>query len=182
MLSFLAFAAAFVVQDQGPIVTTVDPSQGAMPGENSALAPPHKGSDDRMFPDIEIGALRIDGDTLYVQVRNIGKSPSQGSVLVSARASDSGMRSEPVQARTARLQPGETRWVSLRGFSVKTASNTSPVFALASATSIAASAQLLPVSAQLDRSGQARQETADGDENNNSLVVEGSAIGRGAPQ
>ena len=182
MLSILAFAAAVIAQDQGPVITTNDPRQGDMPGENHTLSQPHPGEDDRMFPDIEIGSLRIDGDTLYVQVRNIGGSASQGSIMVSARADENGMHSEPVQSHTSRLRAGEERWIALRGFSVKTASTASPVFALASATSVAASAAVMPATSQLDRSGQTRQELPDRDLTNNDLVVEGSAIARGAPR
>ena len=182
MLSILAFEAALVAQAQGPVIMTVDPPQGPTPGEFRTLSQPHPGSDDRMFPDIVIGSLKIDGDTLYVQVRNVGGAAAQGSVIVSARADESGKRSDVVQARTGPFQAGEARWVPLRGFSVKTASMAGQVFALADATSVAASARLLPTGSQLDRSGQGRLPTPEANETNNSLVLEGSAIGRGAPR
>src|SRR5215213_3017941 len=82
------------------------------------LSQPHRYSDDRMFPDIAIGALSIDGDTLYVQVTNKGRSPTRASTLVVARAQSAGARSDLAQARTGRLAPGETRWVAVKGFSV----------------------------------------------------------------
>lgn len=157
--------------------------QGPMPAENIYLRPGHKGSDDRMFPDIAIGALRIDGDTLYVRVTNKGHVPTGTFTLIAARAQVGGMTSDLAQARTGRLAAGENRWVAIKGFSVKTASNSAPVFALANASQVSAVARLLPSSAgTLDRSGQGCGDcAADADESNNSLTLSGDAIGHGKP-
>jgi hypothetical protein len=186
MLTILAFAAAVAAQDpgsiQGPVIIGPDPRQGPMPYNFGLMAPSHRGSDDRMFPDIAIGELRIEGDTLYVQVRNVGHSATQGGVTVEARAEENGMNTEPAQARTGRLRAGEARWVPLRGFSVRTASNAAPVFALANATEVSATAMMqLAATPALDRSGQGRQDMFDMDEKNNSVTLEGSAIKHGRP-
>ena len=137
-----------------------------------------------MFPDIAIGELTVDGDTLYVRVQNKGYSPTPGPVLVAARAEENGSKTAVVEQRTARLLPGETRWVSLRGFSVKTAATRPSVFALESASAVSAVARVMPSSTGvLDRSGQTREVGAtDVDETNNSLTLVGSAITHGKPQ
>jgi len=155
-----------------------------MPAENIWLRPAHPGSDDRMFPDIALGGFRIDGDTLYVRVLNKGQSSTPGPVLVAARAVANGSKTELVEQRTAKLLPGESRWVSLRGFSVKTAATTPAVFALESASVVSAVARLMPSSASvLDRSGETRElGTTETDETNNSLTLAGNAIAQGPPQ
>jgi hypothetical protein len=161
---------------------TPDPRQGPMPAEFHTLSQPHPGADDRMFPDIAIGAMKIDGDTLYVQVKNLGRSASQSGVLVAVRAEANGMKSERAQVRTGRLSAGEARWVPVRGFSVRTASTSAPVFALDSASSVSATATLqLAATPALDRSGQGRQEMSDRDESNNSVTLSGDTVQRGRP-
>jgi hypothetical protein len=93
------------------------------------------------------------------------------------------MKTDEVRTRTDRLAAGESRWVALKGFSVKSASISAPVFDLASANVVSAAAWLLPSSAgALDRSGQGCGEcTADANEVNNVLTLKGEAIERGAP-
>jgi hypothetical protein len=159
--------------------------QGPMPAENIWLRPAHPGGPDyRMFPDIAVGAFRIDGDTLYVRVENKGQLPTPGAVLLAARAAQNGSKTQLVEQRTAKLQPGEARWVPLRGFSVKTAATTPAIFALESASAVSAAARMAPSSAPaLDRSGQSRElDTQDADETNNVLTLSGPAIQRGKPK
>jgi hypothetical protein len=157
--------------------------QGPMPAENMYLRPGHKGSDDRMFPDIAIGELRVEGDTLYVRVLNKGQSATPGAVLVAARAAENGSKTDMVEQRITRLQPGEARWVPLRGFSVKTAAMSPAVFALESASAVSAVARMIPTSTGvLDRSGQTREmDTIDLDESNNGLTATASQLKRGRP-
>jgi len=152
--------------------------------EFRTLSQPHPNSDDRTFPDIAISALRIDGDTLYVQLTNKGRSGTQSSTLIAARAVSAGMKSDRAEVRTGRFAPGETRWVPIRGFSVKTASNGGSVFSLASASVVSAAARILPSTAgTLDRSGEGCGEcTEEMDETNNVLTLSGDAIKRGPPQ
>jgi hypothetical protein len=147
------------------------------------LSQPHRYSDDRMFPDIAIGALSIDGDTLYVQVTNKGRSPTRASTLVVARAQSAGARSDLAEARTGRLAPGETRWVAVKGFSMKTPSKSGPVFALGNASAVSAAARLLPSSSgMLDRSGQGCGDcSAEMGEDNNQLTLSAAAIKHGRP-
>jgi hypothetical protein len=166
-------------------VPMVRQMQGPMPAENIWLRPAHPiGYDDgRMFPDIVIGELRIDHDTLYVRVLNKGHSATPGAVLVGARAAENGSKTALVEQRTARLQPGEARWVPLRGFSVKTAATTPAVFALESASAVSAVVRMVPSSAPaLDRTGQTREVgTQEADESNNTLTLAGSVIQHGSP-
>lgn len=157
---------------------------GPTPLEFRTLSQPHPNSDDRMFPDIAIGAMNIDGDTLYVELTNKGRSATQTPTLVAARAVSGAMRSDLVEVKTGRLAAGESRWVPVKGFSVKTASTSGTVFALANATVVSAAARLLPSSVgALDRTGQGCGEcTTEMSEDNNQLTLRGSAIGHGAPR
>ena len=152
--------------------------------EFRTLSQPHPYSDDRMFPDIAIGALQIDGDTLYVQLTNKGRSATQSSTLVAARAVVAGVKTDLAESRTGRLAAGESRWVPIRGFSIKTASNSAPAFSIAGATTVSAVARILPsTSGTLDRSGQGCGDcTSETDEANNVLTLSGDAIKRGAPK
>ena len=147
------------------------------------MSQPHPNSDDRMFPDIAVKDMRIAGDTLYVRLANQGRRASQVPVMLVARAAENGMKTDEVRVRTGRLAAGESRWVALKGFSVKSASISAPVFDLASASAVSAAAWLLPSSAgALDRSGEGCGEcTADADETNNILTLKGASIGRGPP-
>lgn len=156
---------------------------GPTPFEWRTMSQPHPNSDDRMFPDIAVKGMRIDGDTLYVQVVNQGRGSARTPILIVARAAENGMKSDEVQARTDRLAAGESRWVPLRGFSVKSASLVAPVFQLASASAVSAAAWLMPsTSGTLDRSGQGCGEcTDDADQSNNLLTLSGQAIARGLP-
>lgn len=156
---------------------------GPTPFEWRTMSQPHPNSDDRMFPDIAVKGMRIDGDTLYVQVVNQGRGSARTPILIVARAAENGMKSDEVQARTDRLAAGESRWVPLRGFSVKSASLVAPVFQLAAASAVSAAAWLMPsTSGTLDRSGQGCGEcTDDADQSNNLLTLSGQAIARGLP-
>jgi hypothetical protein len=142
------------------------------------LSQPHPKSDDRMFPDIAVKDMRIDGDTLYVRLVNQGRGSARTPIMVVARAAENGMKTDEVQLRTDRLAAGESRWVPLKGFSVKSASVTAPVFDLASASAVSAAAWLLPSTAgALDRSGQSCGECAtDSDTSNNLLTLQGNSI------
>ena len=104
-------------------------------------------------------------------------------MLVAAQAEENGGKTALVEQRTARLLPGEARWVPLRGFSIKTAGATPAAFALRSASAVAAVARLMPSgTSALDRSGQSREVgTAETDEANNSLTLAGSSIEQGRP-
>jgi hypothetical protein len=181
-LAFAAQAAAAGMPESTVLLREL--YQGPMPAENIWLRPAHAGSDERMFPDIAIGELRIDGDTVYVRVLNKGRSATPGPVLVAARVDENGSKSGTVEQRTAKLLANEARWVPLRGFSVKIAASVPTVFALESATSVAAVAHMLPSSTGvLDRSGQTRNaDTTDLDESNNALTATGSALKHGRPQ
>lgn len=154
-----------------------------MPAEWHTLSQPHANSDDRMFPDIAVKDMRIDGDTLYIRLVNQGRGGARVPIEVMARAASHGMKSDEVQVRTPRLAAGESRWVALKGFSVRAASISAPVFDLASASAVSAAAWLLPSTAgNLDRSGQRCGECSiDADEKNNVLNREGDAISRGSP-
>ena len=147
------------------------------------MSQPHPNSDDRMFPDIAIGDMRIVGDTLYVELVNQGRGSARTPIAVVARAAENGMKSEEVQARTSRLAAGEKRWVPLKGFAVKTAAMASPVFDLSSAEIVSAAAWLLPSSAgALDRSGQGCGDcAADANPSNNMLTLRADAISRTMP-
>jgi hypothetical protein len=157
---------------------------GVTPGENHTLSQPHPNSDDRMFPDIAIKDLKIDGDTLYVRLANLGRGGARVPILLAARAMAGGVKSDVAQIRTNRLAAGETRWVPIKGFSVKTAATAPSVFALANATAVSAAARLVPSSAgTLDRSGQGCGDcTSEIDETNNVLTLSGEALKRGKPQ
>lgn len=165
-----------------PIIREI--RQGPTPFAERTLSQPHPNSDDRMFPDLAIKDLRIDGDTLYVRVANQARGATQVPVLVAARALSNGARSDLAQVRTTRLAGGESRWVALKGFSIRTASTAQPVFALANASAVSAVARLVPSTAgMLDRSGRGCQEcVTEMDETNNVLTLSGAAIGHGAPR
>jgi hypothetical protein len=157
---------------------------GPTPVENIWLRPGHKNSDDRMFPDIAIGQLQIDGDTLYVKLINRGHGATQAQTLVVARAEAGGVKSDLAQVRTGKLTAGESRWVPVKGFSFRTASTAESVFALANASVVSAAARLLPSTAgALDRSGQGCGDcTVEMDEANNVLTLAGDAIKHGRPE
>lgn len=147
------------------------------------MSQPHPNSDDRMFPDIAIGDMRIVGDTLYVELVNQGRGSARTPIAVIARAAENGMKTEEVQARTGRLAAGEKRWVSLKGFAVKTAAMASPVFDLSTAEVVSAAAWLVPSSVgALDRSGQGCGDcAADANPSNNILTLRANSISRTLP-
>jgi hypothetical protein len=184
MLNFLLILAAA----PGPAMAPHEPIMREirilpMPYEWHTLSQPHPNSDDRMFPDIAVKDMRIDGDTLYVRVINQGRGSARAPITIVARAASNGMKSQEVQAHTPRLTAGESRWVALKGFSVKAASVSPPVFDLASANAVSAAAWLLPSTAgSLDRSGHGcGQCSIDLDEGNNILNLNGNSIARGRP-
>jgi hypothetical protein len=144
---------------------------GPTPAENIWLRPAHKNSDDRMFPDIAVKDMRIEGSTLYVLVKNQGGSSARGPIRVTARAEANGVKSDAPPARLASLGAGESRWVPLEHFKV----------ALAEASRVSAVALAAPPPA-LDRSGQACNRCTDLDQANNGLTAPSSAIARGRPQ
>ena len=187
MFQLLMLALAVAAQDNGSILRHVDPPQGPMAGENRTLSQPYPGQDLRTFPDIAIKDLRIDKDTLYVLVTNEGEARAKGPIRITARAEANGVKSEAPAARIGSLKGGESRWVPLTDFSVKTASTapSAPIFTLDSA-SIVSAAVRLPPPATLDRSGQgcvaSRGCIQDLDETNNGLSATGSAIARGRPE
>lgn len=178
LLLMLAAAPMTPIAPPEPIIREI--RQGPMPGENIYLRPGHKNSDDRMFPDIAVKAMRIDRDTLYVELVNQGRGSARVPILVVARAEADGIRSEAVETRTPRLNSGESRWVPLKGFAMKSASLASPVFDLASASTVSVAARLLPSTAgALDRSGQGCGDcSTDSDESNNLLTLHGDSIKR----
>lgn len=147
------------------------------------MSQPHPNSDDRMFPDIAVKDMRVAGDTLYIRLVNQGRGAARSSILVVARAAENGVKSDEIQARTGSLAAGESRWVPLRGFAVKAAAISAPVFDISSAEIVSAAAWLLPSTAgALDRSGQGCNECSiDADTSNNVLTLRGDAIGRSSP-
>jgi hypothetical protein len=165
-------------------VLAPDPPPGPMQAENIYLRPGHAYSDDRMFPDIAIGALSVDGDTLYVQLTNKGRSRTEVPIQIAARANAGSVKSQLAEARTGPLKAGESRWVAIHGFSVRTAATTPVVFALANATAVSAVARMLPPpGSSLDRSGQQCGDcTQDADQTNNSVIVTADALKHGKPE
>jgi hypothetical protein len=161
---------AALAQDEGPIFTGIDPAQGPTIGENRTLSQWHPGSDDRMFPDIAVKDLRIDGDTLYVLVTNEGRK-NAARVQVTARAESKGARSGAASARLPTLSAGESKWVSLGHFTV----------ALADASVVSAAVRL-PAPVALDRSGQGCDACADVNQANDSFSAAPSSIARGKPE
>ena len=154
----------------GPLIIR-DPPRGPTPFENRTLSQPHRNMDDRMFPDMAVKELRIDGDTLYVRVANEGKVSAKGPIKVIATVETHGAKTAAAPVRVASLKPGESRWLPVRGFALEGAT-----------TVLAAVAAPTGVPAALDRSGQLSDSAADLNEDNNSLSASGSAIVRGKPE
>ena len=187
-LLMLAYAAA--AQDTRPPVIRIDPPRGVTPFENRTLSQPHLNqSPETMFPDLAIKKLRIDGDTLHVLVVNQGKIRAKGPTRLTARAEMNGVRGEASPARIGTLKAGESRWVPLRNFSVRSAASglSAPVFALEGASLVSAALRPpSPTSRAVDRTGQDCDPThgciRDMDETNNSLTEAGSAISHGRPE
>jgi hypothetical protein len=166
MIDVLLLGLAGLMQDQGPTITAIDPPMGVTVGENRTLSQWHPGSDDRMFPDVAVKDLRLDGDTLYVLVTNQGAKSAQ-RIQVSARTQGS---SETV--RLASLTAGESKWVPMAHFRI----------ASADTGMVAVAAKVAAVPAALDRSGQGCDSCSDGDEANNSLSASAASITRGRPE
>jgi hypothetical protein len=186
MFQLLMFALATTAQENPPVFRRLDPPQGPTAGENRTLSQWHANQDLRTFPDLAVNELRIDEGTLYVRVANKGKARAKGPISITARAETNGVTSEAVAVRIDGLKGGESRWVPLTGFSVKTASAvaSAPVFALGNASVVSAAIKLPPPSSTFDRSGQScsrdcRQEL---DDSNNDFSANGSAIVRGRPE
>ena len=179
------FLLALAAAQSGPNLVIHDPPRGPMPAEEHSLSQPHRNMDDRMFPDMAVKDMRIDGDTLFVLVKNEGGVRAKGPIRVAAEAVASGVHSTAPAARLDKLAAGESRWVSLRGFSVQTASTgKAPLVALQNAALVSASVALpREVPAGLDRSGRGSDSIAtDFDEANNSLSLSGDRIVRGRPE
>lgn len=168
----------------GPLIIR-DPPRGPMPAENHSLSQPHANMDSRMFPDMAVKELRIDGDTLYVLVRNEGGVAAEGPMKILARAEGNGVRSAAAPLRLSTLAPGEKRWVAVRGFAVRSAATREgPVFALQDASFV--TAEVKPRQAvpnKLDRSGRGSERVVpEFNDANNSLGASGSRIVRGKPE
>jgi hypothetical protein len=181
VLLMLAAAPVRVMSPPTPMMREI--TTLPMPAEWHTLSQPHANSDDRMFPDVAVKDIRIDGDTLYVRLINQGRSGTRVPIAIAARAAVDGMKSDEIQTRTGRLAAGESRWVALKGFSVKSAAISASIFDLASASAVSAAAWLLPSTAgTLDRSGQGCGECSiDADEKNNILSLKGNSIAHGRP-
>lgn len=180
LLAFLAAAA----QGNPDIVYGLDPPQGPMAGENRTLSQWHRNADDRMFPDLAIKEMRLDGDTLHVLVANQGGYRADGPILVTARAVANGVNGVAQPARLGRLPAGQSRWVALRHFQLKSASavRTGPIFVLGDANAIIASVrQSAPPAATLNRSGRSCETCREQNEANNSLTGVGGQLKRGRP-
>lgn len=187
MFDLLVFALAAAAQDPPPLFTR-DPRPGVTPGENRTLSQQHPNATARTFPDMAIKGLRIDGDTLLVLVANDGEARARGPIRITAQAEANGTRAEAALARTGSLLSGQSRWVPLRGFAVKSASSAGAgsVFALEDAALVSVSVALAPaISAAVDRTGQAclpsRGCILERNEANNSVRALGKAIPRGRP-
>ena len=184
----LALAAAAAAQDLNPPILTHDPPPGVTPVENRTLSQPHPYATDRTFPDLAIKGIRIEGDTLYVLVANDGKARARGPIRITARAANDQFAVESAPARIGNLLAGQSQWVPLRHFSVKSASaaRTASVFALEDASLVTAAVSLSPpISAAVDRSGQSclssRGCVREPNQANNLYRAEGDAIVRGRP-
>ena len=187
MLHLLLLAAALQAPAAAPpprFLPELTPVQGPMPYPERTWSMPHPNSNERMFPDLAIKDLRIEGDTLYVEVANIGKAEARVPILVAARAIANGAKSDLAEVRTGRMAAGETRWVAIKGFSIRTAASTPAVFSLDNATTVSAVVRLMPSSAgMLDRTGDGCQDcTAEADESNNVLTLSGASLKHGRPQ
>lgn len=185
MMSALLLGLFAAAQSLPEGIIARDPPQGPMPGENRTLSQWHPGADDRMFPDLAVKGLRIDGDMLYVQVVNLGRATANGPIWVAANAQADGIRSEAQPARMGKLTGGESRWVRMGQFSLKSASRTAsgPIFVLESAELVSASIkQAAPATRTLDRTGRGCDRCHEVDTSNNSLNMTGAAIERGRPE
>jgi hypothetical protein len=188
MFELLVFAFAAAAQEQPPPLLGRDPGPGVTQAENRTLSQPHPFATARTFPDMAIKGLRIDGDTLHVLVANDGEARARGPIRIAARAEADGAKAEAAPARTGSLASGQSRWVPLRNFSVKSASaaRSGSVFALEDAALVWVSVALAPaMSPAVDRTGQAclpsRGCMLERNEANNSVRAIGKAIPRGRP-
>jgi len=170
--TFLLLLAGQVqpVTNPSGFIFSVDPRQGVMPAENILLRPGHKNSDDRMFPDLAVKEMRIDGNTLYVRVSNEGRRGAKGPIRVTAQSAENGVKHKAAPARIDKLRPGESRWVPVK-------------FALAQSSVV--SAQVVPPQAPpwtLDRSGRGCEDCEDRNGANNVLTAAAGSIARGKPE
>ena len=175
-LVLVAFAA---VQETPPLV--IIPQEPFRPGPTAAefrtLSQPWRGNEpERMFPDLAIKDIRINGDTLYVLVANEGSVRARGPIQVSVHAKAHGVRTDDSVARTATLGGGESRWVALKDTALA-------AMGLANADISASAEQAAVVPRALDRTGQLHRQVGVGDVNeaNNSLTLAASAIVQGRP-
>ena len=187
MFDLLIVTLAAAAQELPPILIR-DPRPGVTVAENHTLSQPHSNATARTFPDMAIKGLRIDGDTLHVLIANDGKARARGPIRITAQAESHGARAEAAPARTGTLLSGQSRWVPLRNFAVKSASaaRSASVFALEDAAEVSVTVELAPpMSAAVDRTGQAclpsRGCILERNEANNSVRAVGKAIARGHP-
>ena len=186
MIDVLMLAAAALLQGNGPPIDALDPPPGPTAFEQRTLSQPHRNMDDRMFPDLAVRDLRLEGDRLYVLVVNEGGARSKGGIHVTAEVLANGGKLTSA-ARSGSLKARESRWVALKGFSAKSAAaGGGPVFALEDASSVSALVIEIPAAGgTLDRSGQACDPAlgCGGERNlaNNGLRAEGRSIARGRP-
>ena len=178
MFELLIAALATAAQEPPPLLTR-DPLPGATAAENRTMSQSHPNATARTFPDLAVKELKIDGDTLYVLVRNEGEVGAKGPIRVVAKAEAGTARIASSPATIRSLKPGEDRWVALSRFRSRGGES----FAIAGATRIAAAvtpAGQLPK--LIDRTGRGCDACVDGDDANNMLAAEGSAIARGKPE
>lgn len=184
MFATLLLAALAAAQNSPDVIYGIDPPQGPMAAENRTLSQWHRNADDRMFPDLAIRNMLLDGDTLHVLVTNDGGSRADGPILVTARAVANGVNGEVEPARIGRLPAGQSRWVALRHFRLKSAAagSAGPIFVLGDASAITASVrQSAPLAPALNRSGQSCETCRERNEGNNSLTGMGAELKRGRP-
>ena len=161
MLSLILLALA----QGGPIVGR-DPPQGLVTAyENRTLSQPHRNMDDRMFPDLAVKDMRVEGDTLRVLVANDGRVDSRGPIRLVAKAH--GARQAQVVSRSPSLRAGENRWLEFAGFG--------------GASAVSATIRLQSLPATLDRSGRGCNGCADYNDANDSLTRSGEAIAPARP-
>jgi hypothetical protein len=184
MLQLLMLTLAAAAQDR----SGNDPPQGPMPGENHSLSQDHPNREEQMFPDLAVKDLRIDQGTLYVLVTNESKVRADGPIRITARAEANGIKSEATAARIGSLKGGESRWVPLSNFAVKSASTAryAPIVTLDGASLISAAVRLPPPGSAVDRSGQGCTTSLgcirELNESNNDFSAAGSDIARGRPE
>ena len=188
MFDLLLITLAAAAQEVPRPVIIPEPNiSGPTPVEFRTLSMPHRNSKPiRLYPDVAIKDVRIDGNTLHVLVANQGRVRTNGSLKVTARAQGNGLEAEAAPVRIGSLPAGQSRWVALSRFAVKAAARAAPDFALQDAALVSADVrQQSQMSRAVDRTGQACG-SAGGcgeelEQGNNRFAAAGSAIARGRP-